>query len=712
MTNLFQVAEEDKLKQQEGFRRLKRVVIQNFRNIDYKEYNLNGDSLLLSGKNGLGKTNVIEAIFWTLSGYTFDGTGKTDSQGVMPYEAEKDTTVSVKLDFDYNGFSFERVVEQKWSRDKETYKGTETKLFVNGAVSKNQDTALSALQNYLGFNKASNEFNVVPELSKLNLFQLIYNANSLKTLDYKIIREIIINMVGEVDFKEIINQNQEKYKALVKPLQNHGLDLNALKTKTKKNITDKKDGLETRIDRLKSTIKEYEKDSAKVVSKEDVELAKIEIEKLDKEIETLKKSKSATNEDKLKDINSKITEFENKIYKRKTELREEHDKAIAELEKNSKKKDLDLKQDSLKDNQDKISVINRKIADKEILRDRTQSTLTNKENELETAKDTLEQYKEKRSETLKITDKFENDDMICPTCNTKFDITEINEKGLEQKQKIDGLKEGIESLEDDIEALNKAILELQTERNQVDKNVDKLEQEIKELKEQINLETNDKPVLDYLTDKVILDYEKEIKALNDSKNSLSNNVQEENDKVNSKIQELWEKKQPYKDTLNAEITARSYQENAKEKRKELKKLQDELMTENEISILIKELEKEMYEKLDKRIENTFGDNVQFKLWKLNVSNGEYDTRMCDIYVKDYKGRFIDMKRINTGMFPIRAAEIISKIKEHYNIPKSFIFIDEMSSLDNEHINALKDFDEQILATKVSSDLKTIEERKF
>ena len=57
--------------------RIKTVIIQNYKSIIYKEYVLDGKSLFLSGKNGLGKTNVLEAIYWALSGVLFDGTGKT-----------------------------------------------------------------------------------------------------------------------------------------------------------------------------------------------------------------------------------------------------------------------------------------------------------------------------------------------------------------------------------------------------------------------------------------------------------------------------------------------------------------------------------------------------------------------------------------------------------------------------------------------------------
>ena len=127
----------------------------------------------------------------------------------MSKNAQKDIETSVKLEFTNNLFVFERKVTQQWSRDKLTYKGLKSDLLVNNAVSKNQATAINSLINYLGLADISNIFGSIPELAKLNLFELVYNANSLRTLDYKVIRAIITDMVGEVDFKELINENPE-----------------------------------------------------------------------------------------------------------------------------------------------------------------------------------------------------------------------------------------------------------------------------------------------------------------------------------------------------------------------------------------------------------------------------------------------------------------------------------------------------------------------
>ena len=47
--------------------RIKSIIIQNYKSINYKEYILEGKSLFLKGKNGLGKTNVFRLGFLLIS---------------------------------------------------------------------------------------------------------------------------------------------------------------------------------------------------------------------------------------------------------------------------------------------------------------------------------------------------------------------------------------------------------------------------------------------------------------------------------------------------------------------------------------------------------------------------------------------------------------------------------------------------------------------
>ena len=123
------------------------------------------------------------------------------------------------------------------------------------------------------------------------------------------------------------------------------------------------------------------------------------------------------------------------------------------------------------------------------------------------------------------------------------------------------------------------------------------------------------------------------------------------------------------------------------------------------------MKKTCIKKLDEKVGGVFGKNIKFQLYKLNISNGEYDTRMCEMYVKDIHDTFVNIKRLNTGMFPIRATEFIAKIKEHYGIDKSFVFVDEVASLDSNHKKMLLNYGEQVFATAVSES-NTVQEKEI
>jgi hypothetical protein len=90
-------------------------------------------------------------------------------------------------------------------------------------------------------------------------------------------------------------------------------------------------------------------------------------------------------------------------------------------------------------------------------------------------------------------------------------------------------------------------------------------------------------------------------------------------------------------------------------------------------------------------------------------DGSIDTRVCDLLVKDGNGTFVNIKNINTGNYPISALDFITRIKKHYGVEKSFIFIDEFGQIVGENITSVLGFGEQVLATKPSDKPKiTIE----
>lgn len=720
MTNLFS----ESLQSDDNIiaeKKIKKVTIQNYRNIDYKEYNLDGKNLLLTSKNGLGKTNVLEAIYWAVTGYLFDGTAKSESQGIKPDESADDIVTSVKLDFMHLSYSFERKLRNKYSK-KGDYKGTETTLIVNGAPEKDQKSAINKLTDYLGLSNIKNTYSTNSLLSSINLFALLYNTNSLRTMDYKDIRAIITDMVGEADFKVIMNENAVKYQSLVEPLKAHALDLDALKKSTRSKIFDKSNGLEKQCENIENLIKEYEKDSNITIDKEKLEQAKADLVIVNNQIKELETQKKSNTSDLLDTYNNNILKKRNAVYERENVLRTEHNNKLESLKDNSLDTKLNLKNESLnKLKRDRIS-LSEKITTNNGNLSTTESNLRTKKNNLRIAKEELESLKLKRKElTNPETEIF----YTCPKCGEKFDIAltkeykeelqpklnKVTTDGKTKYQEISGLNEGIESLDTEISVFNSTILKLQKDRNQLDKNISNLEDEIFDVEGEIAKEKKTFPELDLVNDKTILDLKKEIDDINSKKETLVVDNQAHINNITNEIQELESKRTPLLETTNLEVIAKSYKDKAVAQRKLLKETKGILQTQQDIELLIKELEKNMFERLDQKLTNVFGNNVKFKLWKKNLDD-TYDTRMCDIYVKDIKGRFINIKNINTAMKAVRTIELISIIKDFYKLPKSFILIDELGTLDNEHREYLKSYGEQIFATEMHKELTTVKEIIF
>jgi len=719
-TNLFTVAN-DTLENVVETLGIKSIWINNFKSITSKHYQLDGKNLLLMGENGIGKTSVLEAIYFALSGKAFDGTAKYDKQEVKPIGSDKDVEVSVKIEFMKNSFTFERKLKEKYSKAGE-FKGNDVKLLVNGAVEKNQANAIISLQKYLGIYDIQTRFNETPALKNVDIFELLWNANTLRTMDYKELRAIVVDMVGEVDFKDVINDNQEKYISLVEPLKHHGLDLQALKTSTRNAIFDKKNGLEIQKSILEGVIKEYDERANEVVDTTLLEQAKVEVGILEGKINKLKSSLNQDSDSALKDIESEINETRIKIHERQNELRKEHEETISKLKDSSIEDKIYAKREELGKIRELSFEVASELSEKREALRRLEMTLENKKDTIERNNDELVTLAE-RFEKIQTP---ENDEKItCPHCGSVFGRSEtadykkhiegqlesINDRGVELNELNEALQEGIQALELEVEQQAKEVLKLQKQGDTIGNQKATLEQDIQNLKSQKEQQENKLPTLDFDSDKVIQELNGKIKELNDKKQTLVSDFETAKQQVKVEIYNLTQEKEKYDGILSQETMIKSYKKSAQDKRKELDLLNKKLVDKHGIITLIKELEKDMYERLDKKLENAFGKNIAFKLYKLNVSNGEYDTRMCELYVRDSHDTMVNIKRINTGMFPIRATEVIHKIKEHYNIPQSFIFVDEVSSLDSEHKKMLLAYGEQVFATAVS-DSKIIEEKEI
>lgn len=87
---------------------IKRVNIFSFKNIKNLVFDLgDGENLVIEGKNGLGKSNILNAIYWCLTGY--DLSGCSDNEEFVPYHKEDEV---VDVEVTTNVGKFERTAKR------------------------------------------------------------------------------------------------------------------------------------------------------------------------------------------------------------------------------------------------------------------------------------------------------------------------------------------------------------------------------------------------------------------------------------------------------------------------------------------------------------------------------------------------------------------------------------------------------------------------
>ena len=82
--------------------------------------------------------------------------------------------------------------------------------FVNEAPL-NKGQALEILYEYLGVKVLTDTWSKNTELKNIELIGLLFNINYLKSIDYKYLRALIVDIVGDISISDVVMGNLEKY---------------------------------------------------------------------------------------------------------------------------------------------------------------------------------------------------------------------------------------------------------------------------------------------------------------------------------------------------------------------------------------------------------------------------------------------------------------------------------------------------------------------
>ena len=114
------------------------IKIEDFRGTKSLELQLDGKDTIVRGANGTGKTTILDAYLWCLTGK--DSQGRTDCEIKRREEGETlpkvDASVTVVLRVDGEAWTLKRTLHEKWQKPRgnteEQFKGNETLAEVNG----------------------------------------------------------------------------------------------------------------------------------------------------------------------------------------------------------------------------------------------------------------------------------------------------------------------------------------------------------------------------------------------------------------------------------------------------------------------------------------------------------------------------------------------------------------------------------------------------
>ena len=285
--------------------KLNRVTIDNFRNITHAEYNLE-DVNIFEGPNRQGKTNTILAIYWAITDFLMDGS--SDFASFKPLDDTK-KKVSVELEFDT--FKLKKEFYEKWTKtrgsEEETMTGHNTDYFIDDIKTKVTDAKKELMQKFGVDGKT--------DIAKFDLLRAVMDPYYLAKNDWKVTRQFIIELVGDVENAAVINDNPE-LEPVANRLAQDWYDTDKSKKFYKQQIKNSNDD----ITRLEGQIEGLQ--MVKDVSSEDLQAAQAEIENIDAAIANTKAGKKDTS---ISDaLQKELTELQQQALDMETAERAEH----------------------------------------------------------------------------------------------------------------------------------------------------------------------------------------------------------------------------------------------------------------------------------------------------------------------------------------------------------------------------------------------------
>lgn len=664
---------------------LKKVIIENFRNIVHAEYDLTSRSIF-AGPNRKGKTNTILAIYWALTDLLLDGS--SDYQSFKPGYIEE-TEVSVELVCDT--FTLKKVYKgwrprQQGSGDPGDLQHT-TDYWIDGTKYKTQGEAKRALLKLLGTDQQL-------ETSKFDLTRALIDPYYIgQGCDYKTLRSFVVEIIGDVSNEDVFAA--DPVLLMIRDLMaRYQYDPGLAQKFVKQQVAAVKKDIEASEQQVKGL--ESVQDVDPILFKK----AQDSIVQIDKQIEGLQVQLSGKDNPQVNEAKLKLSDLTLKLAESRTkdmEAVQEHNRQIeAEISRLQK-----VQQDAEQQAQD---LIRRKISAENAILGNDQKIVSIEQQieDLEARRqDRLQEYHARSAEEYMLP---ESQKEVCPNCGHVLNLEALESYRsaweANKQRDLDYIVRQGKQLNNDIENLRFKIEELRKGKASSEENLPLIKQEIRSFETEAQQAQDSvgqlrKQLTDIVDSERTTALKESVKEAQDNYDNLIKAQQASVEEVQVEIQRLNAESLQHRGVLDDHGAYLATQKKADALRNQIQAKEDTLIDFEQQSILVDRFLEIKLGLFQRRISGVFGDRVQFTLIKYNLKKGSWD-EVCYPSVLDKNTPFEDgsgSEKILTGIY------LAECVKRHLGLGDLPYIFDECDKLDTASLAAIPT-QAQIITTKV------------
>lgn len=637
--------------------KLQTISIQNFKGIRDMTLNLNGQSAAISGRNGCGKSSIVDAFTWCLFGLNANG----DSPGSDAFREKPldengnivhNLTTSVQLDFLLDGkpFNVKRELSESWVKRRgsaeRTFQGNVSKFYINDVELKKTE-----------FEER------ISAIISTDTFKQIGILGYFNGMDWKKRRQYLMSLAGN----DVDNQLLQKaeHKAIADEITKRNISVDDLKkvlSDQKKKLSGELKAFPVRIDEARKSmpvLREHEASDAEYMIND----TKKDIEKIDQLIIDTKAQGISGNQAKIKSLQTELDSAKRQMQDaheaEKRKLKFELEQSVTEA------KAFESKISNLKDEADKLKV-----------------SLSNAEKERDTLR---REFIAVRSEKAEISD-------TCPTCGQTLPPDNVNEahetwEKNKQKRLLDIQTNGkscadkVADLTSKINGINSDIERLEIDLNESNGNVSKLSDSYGKIPAEPDFKSNPR----------IPELESQIEELK--------SMQGESD-IDTKVEQLNKRRGEMLaiiDRANQILMKRDLIADNEARIAEYEKqMQDKGAELSEAELLLDHLDNFTQARCS-ALEDNINSHFKSIRWKLfdTLINGSIND--CCVAMIECNGAYVPYQTANTASQINVDIQVVEVLSDHYGV-KIPLFVDN-----RERVVNLAPIDTQVITLAVTTD---------